>query len=154
MTLVGLTAEDVVFRGLVIGSSSHVVGSGIAVYRSTGSDNERSGVWIEDDGAGGLCEHVTLRAVTVEGADFGTGFRYALWTRNLGRGVDIEMHTGEDILVGRWRRFSGVQDARVVFDNASIEGCQQPAYAASYTPDPFLGGTSRELGRASCRERV
>jgi hypothetical protein len=141
VTLVGLTAEDVTFRGLVISSSTHVMGSGIAVYRCTGADSERSGVWIEDDGAGNLCEHVTLRSVTVDGSDFGTGFAYALWTRNLGAGIDVEMHTGEDILTGRWRRFSGAQDARVVFDNASGDACQQPAYAATYAPDPFLGGT-------------
>jgi hypothetical protein len=122
VTLVGLTAEDVAFRGLVISASSHVVGSGI-------------------DGAGTLCKHVVLRSVTVDGSDFGNGFRYALWTRNLGAGVDVEMHVGEDILVARWRQFSGVQDARVVFDNATLDGCQQPAYAATYTPDPFLGSS-------------
>jgi hypothetical protein len=135
-----LTAEDVAFRGFVISSSNNVVLSSCVAYRCTGSDNERSGFWVEDDGAGTECEQVVLRACVVHGADFGTQFRYGLWTRNLGPGCNFELNVSE-VLVQKWRQFSGVQDARVVFDNASLDGCQQPAYAATYTPDPFLGGS-------------
>lgn len=113
-------AEDTAFTGFTVTASSHVTLNGCSVYRSTGSDNERSAFWIEDDGAGTLPKHVILRGCTHLSADFGTDFRYALWTRNLGTGCDFDIHT-EGHLVAPRRFSTGSQAAKVSFNGETPE---------------------------------
>lgn len=135
----GCTAEDFVFRGFTCTASSHVTYATCQAYRCTGSDSLRSGFWVEDDGAGNLCKHVVTRSCSVLGGGAG-GVAYALWTRNLGVGCDFELHT-ETLVTARWRPYSGAQDCRAVFSNAYLSAVQNPTFASSYTPDPYLGGT-------------
>lgn len=132
-------SEDVSFAGWYISVCKHVSLMGCQVYRCKGSDSLRSGFWIQDDGAGGLCSHIMLRGCSVLGGG-ATGINYALFTRNLGPGCDFEIHT-ESLLVARWNRFSGVQDCRAVFGNGYLDAVQSIAYAATITPDQYLGGT-------------
>jgi hypothetical protein len=114
-------AEDTSMTGFTVTSSNHVLLDGCAVYRcANGTDNERSAYWIEDDGAGNLCNHVQLKGCTHLSADFGVNFRYGLWTRNLGTGIDIDLHTEGHIVAPR--RFStGSQAGKILFNGETPE---------------------------------
>jgi Right handed beta helix region len=125
-------AEDTQLSGWTITSSSHVNLDNCQVYRSTGSDSERSAYWIEDDGASNLCNHITLRGCTHLSADFGTNFRYGLWTRNLGICCDFDIHT-EGHSVAVWRQSTGAQICKLVVNGVERQMVNAQT-GTTYTP--------------------
>lgn len=131
-------AEDSGQCAFVWTSCGHVTATNLVAYRCAGhlSDSNKSAFWIEDDGAGNLCNHFTLTgsALCNGGAD---AFNYALTTRNLGPQCELNLKT-EGYAVSRRHHLSGSSDAIINLDNAN-RGVQSVAYAASITPDQYKG---------------
>jgi hypothetical protein len=131
-------AEDSGQAGFVWTACSHVTATDCVAYRCAGhlSDSLKSAFWVEDDGAGNLCNHFTLTgsALCNGGAD---AFNYALTTRNLGPQCEIRLKT-EGYAISRWNSLGGSTDGAILLDNVN-RGSQTVAYAASITPDQYKG---------------
>ena len=114
--LSNIQAEDSRQHGMVLASSSHVSLLGFGASRTITDPNQdsyRSGLWIEDDGAGNRPHHIDVMGSVRGGGSAGTCF--GLTTRNLGDGVHIDLGI-EDMITGDWHHLSGSDAGRIVFN--------------------------------------
>lgn len=118
--LVNAQAEDSRQHGMVVASSTHVTVFGFGAYRTItdpNQDGNRCGLWVEDDGAGNLCHHLTVFGSVRGGGSAGTA--YALTTRNLGDAVLVDLGV-EDMVTGNWHHLSGADGGRILFNGVAV----------------------------------